>query len=263
MTSLLLLLASLSFAQTPAASPAPDKPKLAVVIDDFGLTYPKDQPDEDWMALKFPMTFAVMPVSPRTAKMAQRTKESGHELIIHFPFDKYLSLKLPKDAVDPEDLKKVDALLAKAFAQIPDAKGLNNHQSYRGTMNRPMMEAFMKRVKGKVGFFLDSRVSSKSVAYEEAKKAGIPAAMNGIFLDGTAETKNRRKGGAALEAGIEQDKALCEHYLRIAANSAKKHGHAVAIGHHYYHGTYRCLVEELPKIQKDGVELVFASAIAN
>ena len=256
MIALLFLLSTLSFAQA-------EKPRLAVVIDDFGLTYPKDQPDADWMALKFPLTFAVMPVSPRTTKVAKETTAAGHELIIHFPFDKYLSLKLPKDAVDAEDLKKVDALLEKAFSQIPEPKGLNNHQSYRGTMNRPMMEAFMKRLKArKIGYFLDSRVSSKSVAFDEAKKAGIPAAVNGIFLDGTAESKNRRKGGAALEAGIEKDKALCERYLRVAAASAKKHGQAVAIGHHYYRGTYRCLAEELPKIQAGGVELVFASALA-
>lgn len=256
MIALLPLLASLAFAQ-----PA-DRPKLAVVIDDFGFGYKKDQPEEDWFALKFPMTYALMPVSPHTERDAALIPKSGHELIIHFPFDKYLSLKLPKDHVDPEDEKKVDALLSKALTQIPDAKGLNNHQSYRGTMNRPMMAAFMTKIKGKVGFFLDSHVSQQSVAYEEAKKAGIPAAVNMIFLDGTNETKNRKKGGAALEAGIEKDKAGCIHYLRVAAAHARKHGSAVAIGHHYYHGTYRCLVEELPKLQKEGFELVFASQLA-
>src|SRR5262249_41555015 len=62
------------------------KPKIALVIDDFGLTYPKDVPDEDWMKLPFPMTFADMPKSPRTGKAAEMTKKAGKELIIHFPF---------------------------------------------------------------------------------------------------------------------------------------------------------------------------------
>jgi len=253
--SLLLLLAAGARAQAPA-------PKLAVVIDDFGLTYKKDVPDEDWYALKFPMTYAVMPVSPRTTQAAKRVKESGHELIIHFPFDKYLSLKLPADRVDPEDLAKVKALLAKTFAQIPDPKGLNNHQSLRGTANRPMMAAFMPLLKGRVDFFLDSRVGPHTVAYQEARKAGLPAAVNDIFLDGTHEAHARRKSPAELAAAIAKDKAVCQHYLRVVAAQARKRGEGVAIGHHYYHGTYECLVEELPKLQKEGFQLVYASQLA-
>ena len=238
-------------------------PRVAVVIDDFGLTYPKDVPDEEWMKLKLPLTFAVMPVSPRTAKAAGETKASGHELIIHYPFDKYQKLELPKDKVSPEDLKKVAALLDKAFAQIPGPVGLNNHQSLRGTANRPMMAAFMKLLKPHGIYFLDSRVGPKSVAYDEAVKAGIPAASNGIFLDGGHEPKARHsKDPAALAKAIEKDKAVCAHYLRYSAAQARKHGTAVAIGHHYYHGTFECLVEEMPKLQAEGVEFVFVSALA-
>jgi len=234
-----------------------------VVIDDLGLTYPKDQPDEDWMKIPWPVTMAVMPVSPRTTKAAQQVKEAGHELIIHFPFDKYLKLELPKDRVAPGDLKKVKDLLDKAFAQIPAPKGLNNHQSYRGTMNRPMMQAFMALLKPHGIYFLDSHVSSKSVAYEEARKAGIPAAVNSIFLDGGHEPKGRHsKDPKALPAAIAKDKAICEGYLRQVAGLARKHGHAVAIGHHYYRGTYQCLMEEVPKLQAEGFEFVFASQLA-
>jgi polysaccharide deacetylase 2 family uncharacterized protein YibQ len=237
-------------------------PRVAVVIDDFGLTYPKDQPDADWMALKFPMTFAVMPVSPRTAKAAEEVKASGHELIIHYPFDKYQKLELPADRVAPADLKSVTALLEKAFKQIPGAAGLNNHQSYRGTMNRPMMAAFMRLLKPKGVYFLDSRVSGKSVAYDEARKAGIPATVNGIFLDGPHEAKSRRKSPEVLAAAIAKDKAVCVHWLRYTAAQARKRGWAVAIGHHYYHGTYQCLVEEIPKLEAEGIEFVKASALA-
>jgi polysaccharide deacetylase 2 family uncharacterized protein YibQ len=251
----LLLLASPAFAAAP---------RIAVVIDDFGLTYPKDVPDDKWMALKFPMTFADMPVSPRTTKVAEEIKASGHELIIHYPFDKYQKLKLPKDSVDPEDMKSVVALLDKAFKQIPGPVGLNNHQSLRGTANRPMMAAFMQLLKPHGIYFLDSRVGPKTVAYDEALKAGIPAAINGIFLDGSHEPKARHsKDPKVLAEAIAKDKAVCVHYLRYSADQARKHGSAVAIGHHYYHGTYECLVEEIPKLQAAGIEFVFASALTN
>ena len=82
-------------------------------------------------------------------------------MIIHYPFDKYQKLELPKDHVSEADLKSVVALLDKAFKQIPGPVGLNNHQSYRGTMNRPMMAEFMKLLKPKGVYFLDSHVSPK------------------------------------------------------------------------------------------------------
>ena len=260
MLALLALLAALAALAAPAFAAAP---RIAVVIDDFGLTYPKDVPDEEWMKLKLPMTFADMPVSPRTTKVAGEIKASGHELIIHYPFDKYQKLKLPKDSVDPEDLKSVTALLDKALKQIPGPVGLNNHQSLRGTANRPMMAEFMKLLKPHGVYFLDSKVGPKSVAYDEARKAGIPAAVNGIFLDGSHEPKARRaKDPKVLADAIAKDKAVCVHWLRYSAAQARKNGSAVAIGHHYYHGTFECLVEEMPKLQAEGIEFVFASALA-
>jgi len=256
------LLAALALLAAPAlAAEAAAKPRVAVVIDDFGLTYPKDVPDAEWMKLTLPLTFADMPVSPRTAKVAAEAKAAGHELIIHYPFDKYQKLELPKDRVSPADWKSVAALLDKAFAQVPGAVGLNNHQSYRGTMNRPMMAEFMKLLKTKNVYFLDSHVSPKSVAYDEARKAGIPAAVNGIFLDGTHEAKARRKAPDVLAAAIAKDKAVCVHYLRYSADQARKRGSAIAIGHHYYHGTFECLVDEMPRLQAEGIEFVFASAL--
>ncbi|MBI5203229.1 MAG: divergent polysaccharide deacetylase family protein [Elusimicrobia bacterium] len=227
------------------SSPAASAPKIAVVVDDFGLTYKKNVPDEKWYELKFPITYAVMPASPRSVESGKKTKAAGHELIIHFPFDPYLSLKLPKDSVDPKDLEQVEKLLDQAFKQIPDAVGLNNHRSYKGTMNRPMMTAFMERLKKRGVYFLDSHVSPKSVAFEEARKAGIPATKNWIFME---EPKHYSKEFAA-------------QMLRRCAARAKKLGSCVIIGHHYFHGTYEALVDEVPKLQAEGFEFVFASAL--
>ena len=221
------------------------KPRIAVVIDDFGLTYKKNVPDADWMNVPWPVTFAVMPESPRTAKAAEETLKAGHELIIHFPFDPFLSLKLPKKAVDPEDLAKVEKLLEKAFRQIPHPVGLNNHRSYKATMNQPLMAAFMKILKPKSVYFLDSKVSPRTVAYDEAKSAGIPAASNYIFLE---EPKHYSK-----EFAIQM--------LRRAAARARKNGSVVVIGHHYFHGTYDALMEEVPKLRKEGFDFVFVSAL--
>ena len=230
------------------AVPAAAAPHVAIVIDDFGLNYKKTPPDEEWMALPGTMTFAVMPESPRTKKAAALTSSAAatKELIIHYPFDPFQSLKLTKDKADPEDISKIQQLLEKAMKQIPNAKGLNNHRSYRGTQNRPLMNAFMAQLKPTGLYFLDSKVSEKSVAYAEAKLAGIPAAMNYVFLD-TAELHTQ---------------AFCAKGLRQAVAHARKTGSAIAIGHHYFRTTFDCLKEEMAKHEKEGIEFVRASALA-
>lgn len=232
---------------TPAAFAAEAAaPKVAIVIDDFGLNYKKTPPDEEWMALPGNLTFAVMPESPRTKKVAPLVSAAASkELIIHYPFDPFQSLKLAKDAVDPEDAVKTLKLLEKAMKQIPDAKGLNNHRSYRGTQNRPLMRAFMAQLKPTGLYFIDSKVSEKSVAHAEAAAAGIRSASNSIFLD-TAELHTQ---------------PFCAKMLKQAVARARKHGSAIAIGHHYFRSTYDCLKEEMPKYEKEGVQFVKGSAL--
>jgi uncharacterized protein len=239
---LALLLALPAAAQAPSAP----RPRVAVVIDDFGFDTKRTPPDADWVALPFPVSYAVMPASPRTKQAAKAVREAGRELLIHYPFDPFQSLALPPDAVDPADLAKVKKLLDEAFRDIPGAVGLNNHISAKATANRPLMRAFMPLIKGRVGFFLDSRTNAKTVAYEEAKAAGIPAAIEYIFLD-------TEKPG---------DREDCVRYLRRAASRARKAGDAVAIGHHYHAGTLSCLREEVPRLQQQGIEFVLVSSLA-
>jgi polysaccharide deacetylase 2 family uncharacterized protein YibQ len=235
----------LSLAFWLCAAPAFAAPQVAIVIDDFGLTYKANPVDEDWMNLKATMTFAVMPESPRTKIAAKATLAAGKELIIHYPFDPFQKFDLAPDHATDADVAKAEKLLEKSFKQIPGAVGLNNHRSDRATKNRPLMDAFMRLYKPKGLFFVDSKVSPQSVAYAAAKAAGIPAAENFIFLD-TAQIHT---------------KPFCEKMLARAVAKARKTGHVVAIGHHYFHGTFDCLREEIPRYEKEGVEFVKASAL--
>ncbi len=230
-----------------ATAAAGAKPRIAIVIDDFGLTYPKNVPDEAWMKMPWPMTFAVMPSSPKTREAAAATLRAGKELIIHFPFDPFLSLELPAEQASASDLAKVEALLTRSLADIRGAVGLNNHRSYRATQNRPLMRAFMRLLgrKAEGFYFLDSVVSPRSVAFDEARDSGLPALANHQFLD---EAKRH-------------DKEFCMRMLRACAARARRNGQAIAIGHHYFHGTYEGLMEMVPKLQAEGFEFVFASQL--
>jgi polysaccharide deacetylase 2 family uncharacterized protein YibQ len=228
-----------------AAAPALAATRVAVVIDDFGLTYKANPPDEDWMKFDEPLTFADMPDSPRTKEAAQETLAAGKELIMHYPFDPFQTLDMNPDAATPGDVAKVTKLLEKMMKEVPGAVGLNNHRSDKATKNRPLMRAFMQVYKPKGLYFIDSKVSAQSVAYAEAKAAGIPAAENFIFLD-TAQVHT---------------KPFCEKMLARAIAHARKTGEVLVIGHHYFHGTLDCLKEEMPRYAKEGIEFVKASAL--
>ncbi len=222
------------------------KPKIAVVIDDFGLTSRKNVPDRYWMEIPWPVSFAVMPESPRTKEAARETLKHGHELLIHFPFDPFLDLSLRPDHVYPGDVKQVEWLFKKAMKEIPGAKGLNNHRSLKATQNRPLMAWFMKFLKPTGLYFVDSRVSAKSVAYDEARQEGLRTARLSYFLD---------------TAGV-HSRDFCRQKLRQAAAIARRKGSVLVIGHHYFWSTYKCLLEEVPELQKEGYDFVFASRVA-
>ncbi len=227
------------------AAPAFAGPRVAVVIDDFALTYPKNPPDAEWMAFDEPLTFAVMPDYKITTSTAKRAHEAGKEVIMHYPFDPYQRYDLNPNAATPGDVEKASKLLARMLKQVPGAVGLNNHRSDRATKNRPLMRAFMKLYKPTGLYFVDSKVSAKSVAYSEAKAAGIRAAENFIFLD-TAQVHT---------------KPFCEKMLGRAIAHARKYGSVLVIGHHYFHGTLDCLKEEMPRYAKEGIQFVKASAL--
>lgn len=227
-----------------AASTATARGKLAIVIDDFGFDYPTTPDDAEWWALPFPFTAAVMPESRYTRRAAEGAKKAGRPVILHLPFDPFLALKLPKGALDPADAEKVQGLLEKGLKQVPGAVGINNHRSYKGTMNQPMMAWFMPKVKEKGLFFLDSRVSGKTVAYAEAKKAGLKTAINDFFLE---EPKTGEE--------------FCRKWLKTGAALAKRRGSAIVIGHHYYRTTLECLKKGAPGLAAQGVDLVPVSEL--
>jgi len=199
-----------------------------------------------WMKLDEPLTFAVMPDYKITTLTAKRALAAGKEVIMHYPFDPYQKFDLNPDAATPADVEKASKLLERMIKQVPGAVGLNNHRSDRATKNRPLMRAFMALLKPKGVYFVDSKVSAQSVAYSEARAAGIKTAENFIFLD-TAQLHT---------------KPFCEKMLARAVARARKTGEALAIGHHYFHGTFDCLSEQMPRYAKEGVEFVKASALA-
>ncbi len=91
-------------------------------------------------------------------------------------------------------------------------------------------------------FFVDSRTSSKSVAFETALAAGVPTASRDVFLDNV------------------QKEDLIAREIRKLVRIAIKKGQAVGICHPYPQ-TMAALRREAAYIRSQGVEVVPVSQL--
>jgi polysaccharide deacetylase 2 family uncharacterized protein YibQ len=219
------------------------KPRLSLVIDDGG--YQKGQALEYLYAFKVPVTLALIPSTEFGKELAEEAPARGIEVICHMPMEGHE--KFPKGAY-PEYLKRgmdsesVEKNLQEAFNVLPGAVGLNNHMGSLASENRALMDQVCVFLERKGLFFLDSRTSSKTVGEKEAARMGLPHSKRDVFLDDKVEPR------AILK---QLDRALA---------IAKKQGTAVAIGH-FKIVTLETLQKALPKIQDNGIQLVYLSEV--
>ena len=127
---------------------------------------------------------------------------------------------------------------------VPHAAGVNNHQGSRATADPELMQALMFALRERDLFFIDSRTTAATVAYDVAEGAGVRAASRKVFLD---DTKTK-------EAILAQ--------LELAARDAERDGSAIAIGHPHP-ATITALAEGLPRLEARGIRLVFASDLVH
>jgi hypothetical protein len=163
-------------------------------------------------------------------------------------------LHLPLEALAPTAARAqitIDTGMSRAEIQkdvrafleeVPWARGVNNHTGSKATEDQAVMGSVLEIVRWAGLYFIDSRTSPNSVAFEAAREMGVRAASRNIFLD--------------QPANEETVKTRLEELFRLAV----KNGSAVAIGH-AKEVTIGALRKYLGLADRYGVKLVFASAI--
>ncbi|MEZ5559143.1 MAG: divergent polysaccharide deacetylase family protein [Pseudomonadales bacterium] len=233
---LTLLLAS-------AASPTAARTvELAIVIDDVGYSLARA---ERVLALPSPITLGVLPFTPEATAVARMAAATGKEVILHQPME-----PLPTPSAQPMDgtltlgmaPDRFNATVEAAMAAIPGIVGVNNHTGSRLTQNPEAMRRFMTHLARRQLFFLDSRTTADTVAYDVAREERVPALKRDVFLD-------HFRTPAAVAAEYER-----------ALNIARRQGFAVVIAHP--HDVSLSLLEErLAELPPD-VTLVGLSRLA-
>jgi uncharacterized protein len=232
---------------TPAAAsqelPSAGQARLAIILDDLG----NDRgAAEAIFALPYPLTISVLPNHPHSVEIAEEAHRRGYEVMLHLPMESVGQGKPEFQELRPGmSGKDVSALVDGFLRAVPDVAGVNNHQGSQSTADVTLMKELMPVLRDRNLFYIDSRTTAATVAFDAARRAGVPSAFRNVpFLDDVAEVPAVRK------------------QLELALRDASEKGEAIAIGHPHP-ATLKALHEVLPEAKAEGVRLVFASELVH
>lgn len=216
-------------------TPASNAPAIALILDDLGEQY-----DAGERALRLPgaVALAFLPGTPHASEQARRAHALDKEVLLHLPLQYANGRVYPLGLSESLPRGDYTRRLRAALNTVPHVRGVNNHQGSLLTQQREPMRWLMQDLATIGGlYFVDSRTSAKSVAYEVARSSGVAAGRRDVFLD--------------AERGDERVRAEWRRLLGYAL----KNGSALGIGH-LYPETLGLLEQELPRLAQAGIRLV-------
>jgi hypothetical protein len=178
--------------------------------------------------------------------IAEEAHRKGYQVMLHLPMESVGEAKAESQELRPGmSGSDVSALVNRFLRAVPDVAGVNNHQGSQSTADVALMEELMPVLREHRLFYIDSRTTAATVAFETAQKAGVQSGYRNVpFLDDVADVKAVRK------------------QLALALREARQKGEAIAIGHPHA-ATLKALSEVLPEAKTQGVRLVLASELVH
>jgi hypothetical protein len=217
--------------------------KIAVIIDDFG--YANGDLVDSFVSLDIPLTYSIIPGLKFSKQLAERLSKIGKPILIHMPMQA-LERQVEKDGysllLDLSE-KEIRERVRKAIAAVPYARGMNNHMGSAATVRDSLLAPVFDELQKAGLFFVDSRTNPNTHAFKLAKKMGLEAEINDVFLDS--------------EESLER---VQQKMWRLADLAAER-GSAIAIGHpHPY--TLQAIKEIGPQLIQRGFQFVPVAELA-
>lgn len=225
---------------TPLGPEPSARGRVALIIDDGG-----EEPGatEVILGLDRALTLAILPDTSSGTELAQRAAAMGFEIMLHMPMETENSgQNYPNSLMTGMTPSELSALIERASQQVPGAVGINNHTGGAFTADPVSVERLMAFLRTTSLYFVDSRTSPQSVAFETARAHGIPAAQRDVFLDN--------------EPDFEYIEGRFNELLAIA----RDRGSAIGIAH-FRPRTAEALAALLPRLEEEGLRLVPVSEL--
>jgi uncharacterized protein len=217
--------------------------RLAIILDDLG----NDRAAADAIfALPYPLTISVLPHHAHSVDIAEEAHRRGYEVMLHLPMQSVGNERPEAQELRPGmPADDIPVIFEQMMQSVPNAAGVNNHQGSEATADPALMEELMPVLEKWNLFYVDSRTTAATVAYDTAQRLGVRSGFRNVpFLDDVAEVPAVRK------------------QLELALRGAKEKGEAIAIGHPHP-ATLEALREVLPQAAARGVHLVYASDLVH
>ncbi|NOX09790.1 MAG: divergent polysaccharide deacetylase family protein [Gammaproteobacteria bacterium] len=169
------------------------------------------------LQLPGPVACSFLPLAPYTRQLAQEAYVQNKEVLLHLPMQTMRDRPLDAGGLTLDMSEAVFLqVLREDIAKVPHVSGINNHMGSLLTQHPGHMTWLMQEMgRQQALFFIDSRTTHSSIAYNIAQENNIPSAKRDVFLDD------------------ERDVVLIEKQFDRLLDLARKNGHAIAIGHPY------------------------------
>ncbi len=224
------------------APPPPGAPRIAVIVDDLG---GRRDVFDLLREIRRPLTVAILPALPLSASMARDAARSGMEVLLDVPMEPYRYPELdpgPGVLLTSMSTGEVQHAIARQLDAMAPAVGVINRMGSRLTEDRARMRAMLEVLAARRLFLVDAYTSSRSAAYDEARRAGVRAARRHVLIDhGHGEAGDRTRWDEVARWAEERGEVV------VVA-----HGHPL---------TVRLLRQYVPRWEERGLRLVPVSAV--
>src|SRR5260370_2915452 len=127
--------------------------------------------------------------------MSTEAHRRGFQVMLHLPMQSVANETAEAQELNPgRPASEVAALVDQFLKNVPDTAGVNNHQGSQATADPALMDELMPVLRDRHLFYVDSRTTAATVAYDTAQDFGVRSAFRNVpFLDDVAEVAAVRK----------------------------------------------------------------------
>ena len=218
----------------------PVKGKIAIVIDDWGYNLDNQYILEQ---IKYPFTASVLPRLYYSKEISAQLHKLGFQVILHLPTEPHEKYRLEKNTIlTSMGEQAIINIIAQDLADIHFAIGVSNHMGSKATEDLRTMSTVLNELKKRNLFFLDSRVSPKTICSNLAARLHVGFAKRDIFLDNKEEAE------------------YIKGQIYKLKRKAQMYGYAIGIGHDRKI-TLEVLKATMPELEREGYKFVFVSEL--